>query len=109
MNQSTTRFRSVLLILLLILALGPVRSPYLGPCGRTSIYKEKPSRGRKPIVQPLWPGHYTHGRSPLRACRRLNHCFHLPGGELAIENIKRKEGRKRERKKRKRKRKRKAG
>jgi hypothetical protein len=26
----------------------------------------------------------------LRACRRLNHCFHLPGGELelAVENIK---------------------
>jgi hypothetical protein len=78
----------------------------LGPCGRTSIYQEKPSRGRKPIVQPLWPRHYTHGRSPLRACRRLNHCFHLPGGELAIENIKNEKGRKkRERKKRKRKRK----
>jgi hypothetical protein len=60
----------------------------LGPCGRTSIYKEKPSRGRKPVVQPLWPGYYAHGRSPLRACRRLNHCFHLSGGELAIENIK---------------------
>jgi hypothetical protein len=34
----------------------------------------------------------------LRACRRLNHCFHLPGGELAIENIKmkRKKGKEKE-------------
>jgi hypothetical protein len=40
------------------------------------------------MVQPLWPGYYAHDRSPLRACRRLNHYFHLPGGELAIENMK---------------------
>jgi hypothetical protein len=42
--------------------------------------QEKPSRGRKPMLQPLWPG-YAHNRSPLSPLKP-------PGGELPIENIK---------------------
>jgi len=59
---------------------------------RANFYsQEKPSRGRKPIVQPLWPGHCARGRSPLWVRRLFNHCFHLLGGELAFERRKERE------------------
>ena len=72
---------------------------------RANFYLQgKSLEGKKTYSTASLAGHYTHGRSPLRACRRLNDCFHLPGGALAIENIKwkrRKEKRKKEKEKRK--------
>ena len=54
------------------------------------------------MVQHLWPGYYAHDRSPLRACRRLNHCLSASTFRVASSLLKidEKEEKKREGKKR---------